>query len=184
MPALIVASAVGLGVLAGIDVPDPEPTTTAATVTHYTASQRPQGRITRFLVRKPVHLVVVKPKPVPKPKATPKPKPTVSSVPRNAPSPTPPPVVNVSGWLGQMRSCIATKESTNNPKAVDPTGTYFGMYQFLPSTWHAVTGLSGVASDYSTAVQTAAFFKLFAGGAGRHQWSTYPACRAIYGGPA
>jgi len=83
-----------------------------------------------------------------------------------------------------MQSCIRWRESRGNYRAVDPSGTSFGGYQFLDATWGYVTGLSGHASAYGPAVQDAAFRRLFANGAGRHQWSTYPSCRALLGGPA
>jgi hypothetical protein len=83
-----------------------------------------------------------------------------------------------------MQDCIKRRESGRNYQAVNPSHRYWGAYQFLDSTWRAVTGLTGHASDYPPAVQDAAFLALFDGGRGRHQWSTYGYCRAIYGGPA
>ena len=36
---------------------------------------------------------------------------------------------------------LAHCESTGNPRAVDPSGTYFGLYQFDLSTWASVGGV-------------------------------------------
>jgi Transglycosylase-like domain len=40
------------------------------------------------------------------------------------------------GWLTRVAWC----ESTNRPWAIDPTGTYFGLYQFDLATWWSVGG--------------------------------------------
>ena len=90
----------------------------------------------------------------------------------------------VRGWVTAMQSCIRRAESTDNYRAINPTGRYFGAYQFSRPTWHSTTGLPGTADLYPAAVQDAAFLRLFAGGRGRHQWSTYGECRAQLGGPA
>jgi len=39
-------------------------------------------------------------------------------------------------WLRALAWC----ESTNRPWAVDPSGTYFGLYQFDVQTWYSVGG--------------------------------------------
>lgn len=48
---------------------------------------------------------------------------------------------------------LAKCESGGNPKAYNPSGPYYGLYQFSASTWHAVGG-SGVPTDYGSAEQT------------------------------
>lgn len=50
-------------------------------------------------------------------------------------------------------SSLAECESGGNASAVDPTGTYHGLYQFDAQTWQSVGG-SGVASQASAAEQT------------------------------
>lgn len=48
---------------------------------------------------------------------------------------------------------LAACESGGNPSAVDPSGTYHGLYQFDAGTWQSVGG-SGVASQASAEEQT------------------------------
>jgi hypothetical protein len=48
---------------------------------------------------------------------------------------------------------LAACESGGNPRAVNPSGRYFGLYQFDRSTWRSVGG-SGVASSASRSEQT------------------------------
>jgi uncharacterized protein YabE (DUF348 family) len=50
-------------------------------------------------------------------------------------------------------AALARCESGGNPKAVNPSGRYFGLYQFSISTWHAVGG-AGIPTDASPAEQT------------------------------
>jgi hypothetical protein len=54
--------------------------------------------------------------------------------------------------------------------------TASGKYQFVNGTWHSVTGLSGRAADYPEETQDAAFWKLWAGGAGAHNWNASRGC--------
>jgi murein DD-endopeptidase MepM/ murein hydrolase activator NlpD len=61
---------------------------------------------------------------------------------------------------GGMWACIIRRESGGNPTAVNRSSGASGLYQFMDSTWHSVTGLPGKASQYSAAVQTAAALKL------------------------
>lgn len=42
-------------------------------------------------------------------------------------------------WLKRLADC----ESTGNPRAVSPDGTYLGLYQFDRRTWTEVGGRSG-----------------------------------------
>ena len=74
-----------------------------------------------------------------------------------------------------MRRCIVKRESGGNyrirSRTTDADGRYaYGAYQMQDPTFHSVTGLPGHASDYSKAIQDAAFIKLFANGKGRHHW--------------
>jgi resuscitation-promoting factor RpfB len=50
-------------------------------------------------------------------------------------------------------SALAECESGGNPEAVDPSGTYFGLYQFSVATWDTLGG-SGLPSEASSAEQT------------------------------
>jgi resuscitation-promoting factor RpfB len=50
-------------------------------------------------------------------------------------------------------AALAQCESGGNPKAVNPAGPYYGLYQFSTPTWQSVGG-SGVASDASPGEQT------------------------------
>jgi hypothetical protein len=53
-----------------------------------------------------------------------------------------------------------------------------GAYQFIDSTWRSVSGLPGRATDYSFAVQTQAFWKLWDHGKGARHWSASRSCWA------
>lgn len=50
-------------------------------------------------------------------------------------------------------AALAKCESGGNPHAVDPSGTYYGLYQFSVSTWESLGG-SGLPSAASSAEQT------------------------------
>ena len=50
-------------------------------------------------------------------------------------------------------AALANCESGGNPKAVDSSGTYYGLYQFSVSTWDSLGG-SGLPSNASSAEQT------------------------------
>jgi hypothetical protein len=68
-------------------------------------------------------------------------------------------------------SALARCESGGNPSISDPTGTYFGLYQFDSVTWHAMGG-SGLPSQASASEQTMRAQKLYAMN-GRTPW---PVC--------
>jgi hypothetical protein len=89
-----------------------------------------------------------------------------------APVPVPTPIQASSSPTGGAAACIRFYESGDNYQAQNPSSSASGAYQFLDSTWQAVTGLAGRAMNYSPATQDAAFWKLWAGGAGRSQWVT------------
>lgn len=63
-------------------------------------------------------------------------------VPQNAP------VADGLNW-----AALAQCESSGNPQAYNPAGPYYGLYQFLASTWASVGG-TGVPTDHSAAEQT------------------------------
>ena len=67
-----------------------------------------------------------------------------------APAASPGPIPS-SGGLNW--SALAQCESGGNPRAVDPSGTYYGLYQFDQKTWNSVGG-SGSPIDASSAEQT------------------------------
>jgi hypothetical protein len=68
-------------------------------------------------------------------------------------------------------AALANCESGGNPHAVDPSGTYYGLYQFSVSTWASLGG-SGLPSNASAAEQTSRAEQLYQrSGAG--QW---PVC--------
>lgn len=95
----------------------------------------------------------------------------VVSAPSSAPrvvAPTPSPAgpgagtVTATGAIpGGLLGKIAACESTDNPHAVSPSGTYFGLYQFNMATW-AANGGTGNPAQASVAQQTAVAQRLLA----------------------
>lgn len=83
--------------------------------------------------------------------------------------------VGASGPSGSIRDRIAWCESRNNPRAVNRSSGASGKYQFMRSTWHAVTGLPGDAADYPEAVQDHAFDLLYAS-SGTRPWASSKTC--------
>lgn len=77
----------------------------------------------------------------------------------------PAPTRHVSGDLDW--SALARCEAGGNPHAVDPSGTYGGLYQFDRGTWHSLGG-SGRPQDAPASEQTARARKLY------HQRGTSP----------
>jgi predicted outer membrane protein len=77
----------------------------------------------------------------------------------------------VSSIQARIRWC----ESHDNYKAQNNHSSASGAYQFLDSSWHSVTGLSGSAKDYSKATQDAAFVKLYRS-AGTRPWNASRSC--------
>ena len=63
-------------------------------------------------------------------------------VPQNTPTPD-----------GLNWAALANCESSGNPAAVNPAGPYYGLYQFLESTWRSVGGV-GLPSQASPSEQT------------------------------
>jgi resuscitation-promoting factor RpfC len=79
-----------------------------------------------------------------------------------------------SGAPGSFQSCVIQAESGGNPNAVNPSSGAGGLYQFLPSTWHAL-GYSGSPQDAPVSVQNEAFAKQYAQSGGS-AWSAYDGC--------
>ena len=50
-------------------------------------------------------------------------------------------------------AALARCESGGNPKAYNPAGPYYGLYQFLASTWRSVGG-TGVPTEHTASEQT------------------------------
>jgi soluble lytic murein transglycosylase-like protein len=80
--------------------------------------------------------------------------------------------------MAAFESCVISRESGGNPRAVNPYSGAGGLFQFLPSTW---AGL-GYAGAYPGGAQTApvgvqedAFTKLYAE-AGTSPWGPYDGC--------
>ncbi|MFF5976489.1 ubiquitin-like domain-containing protein [Streptomyces sp. NPDC012769] len=67
---------------------------------------------------------------------------------------------SVAGADGLNWGALAACESGGRPNAVDPSGTYGGLYQFDPGTWRSLGG-SGVAQDAPAAEQTYRAKKLY-----------------------
>jgi hypothetical protein len=81
--------------------------------------------------------------------------------------------VNVSGYVG-FQACVIRRESSGNPRAVNPSSGAGGLYGFLPSTWRGL-GFSGLPENASVSVQDAAFAKEFAAD-GVSPWRPYDGC--------
>ncbi len=67
---------------------------------------------------------------------------------------------SVTGADGLDWGALAACESGGRPNAVDPSGTYGGLYQFDPGTWRSLGG-SGVAQNAPAAEQTFRAKKLY-----------------------
>lgn len=113
----------------------------------------------------------------PSPSATPTPKASAKPKPKPKPEVTKRPVSRSvqrsSAWVEKVRLCIIKRESGGNYRAQNKYSTASGAYQFINSTWEAVTGLPGPARNYSKATQDRAFYKLFNNGKGKSNWN-YP----------
>ncbi|MEU4271072.1 ubiquitin-like domain-containing protein [Streptomyces sp. NPDC026092] len=67
---------------------------------------------------------------------------------------------SVAGADGLDWGALAACESGGRPNAVDPSGTYGGLYQFDPGTWRSLGG-SGVAQNAPASEQTFRAKKLY-----------------------
>ena len=75
---------------------------------------------------------------------------------------------------GSFRSCVIQRESSGNPRAVNPSSGAGGLYGFLPSTWHGL-GFSGLPENAPVAEQNYAFAKEYAQ-SGTSAWAPYDGC--------
>jgi hypothetical protein len=75
---------------------------------------------------------------------------------------------------GGTESCIIARESGGNSRAVNPTSGAGGLYQFLPSTWHAL-GHGGLPENASVGEQQQAFRQEVAQ-SGYSAWHAYDGC--------
>jgi resuscitation-promoting factor RpfC len=75
---------------------------------------------------------------------------------------------------GSFRNCVIQRESSGNPRAVNPSSGAGGLYGFLPSTWHGL-GFSGLPENASVAEQNHAFAKEYAQ-SGTSAWAPYDGC--------
>jgi hypothetical protein len=75
---------------------------------------------------------------------------------------------------GSFRNCVIQRESSGNPRAVNPSSGAGGLYGFLPSTWHSL-GFSGLPENASVAEQNDAFAKEYAQ-SGTSAWAPYDGC--------
>ena len=75
---------------------------------------------------------------------------------------------------GSFRSCVIQRESSGNPRAVNPSSGAGGLYGFLPSTWHGL-GFSGLPENASVAEQNYAFAKEYAQSR-TSAWAPYDGC--------
>ncbi len=80
--------------------------------------------------------------------------------------------------MAAFESCVISRESGGNPRAVNASSGAGGLFQFLPSTWAGLgyaDAYPGGAQTAPVGVQEAAFAKLFAE-AGTSPWRPYDGC--------
>jgi hypothetical protein len=114
---------------------------------------------------------------IPAPAPAPAPAAAAPSSSTAASSPAPAPAQSTSsysGASGSFQSCVIAAESGGNANAVNASSGAGGLYQFLPSTWHAL-GYSGSPQDAPVSVQNEAFAKQYAQSGGS-AWSAYDGC--------
>ena len=58
-----------------------------------------------------------------------------------------------AGGASPQLEAIAACESGGNPQAYNSAGPFYGLYQFMESTWHAVGGV-GLPTQASASEQT------------------------------
>lgn len=125
--------------------------------------------------------------PSPAPRATATPKATSAPTPKATPKPTQPPASSApatysrqqvidgieAGWGGNDAKAVevADCESSLNPRATSPGGTYLGLWQFHIETWRAYGG-SGDPRDHSPQTQTQVAWAIFQD----HRWGAWPGC--------
>jgi LysM repeat protein len=80
--------------------------------------------------------------------------------------------------MAAFESCVISRESGGNPRAVNPASGAGGLFQFLPSTWAGLgfaSSFPGGAQTAPVGVQETAFARLFAE-AGTSPWRPYDGC--------
>jgi LysM repeat protein len=129
--------------------------------------------VTAAIVRAAMAAVPAPPAPAPEPVSA---APAVSESPGASEAPAAPATAQASTYSGSggYQSCVIQAESGGNAGAVNPSSGAGGLYQFLPSTWHAL-GFSGLPQNASVAEQNAAFAKEYAQSGGS-AWSPYDGC--------
>jgi hypothetical protein len=91
-----------------------------------------------------------------------------AAAPPVASQPAPPPAVQ-----GDPFDALAQCESGRNPNAYNPSGPYYGAFQFHPGTWNSYApDMPGVPTDYSYAQQKVVAQRLQAA----RGWSPWPSC--------
>jgi hypothetical protein len=77
-------------------------------------------------------------------------------------------------WEGNDRKAIrvADCESSLNPKATSPGGTYLGLWQFSKATWKDYGGPGDDPRDVSAYRQTLVAWELFQD----RRWDPWPSC--------
>jgi resuscitation-promoting factor RpfC len=103
-----------------------------------------------------------------RPPASPVPAGTTRSVQHVTAAPTAP------GVPAGFQACVIARESGGNARAVNPSSGAGGLFQFLPSTFHAL-GYSGLPQDASIQTQFEAFARLYAQ-AGVSPWRPSDGC--------
>ena len=105
--------------------------------------------------------------------------PPSTTAPPPPPPPPPPPTTTTvvarasrsAGDHDRAWRALAACESSGDPRAVSPSGRYFGAFQFDLTTWREL-GYSGNPRDHSFSVQLQAAKKLHA----RRGWQPWPVC--------
>ena len=104
--------------------------------------------------------------------------PTTTAPPPPPPPPAPPTTTPVVARASRSAAdhdrawrALAACESSGDPRAVSPSGRYFGAFQFDLTTWREL-GYSGNPRDHSFSVQLEAAKKLHA----RRGWQPWPVC--------
>lgn len=95
-----------------------------------------------------------------------------------APAPARPSQTVATSGMSAFEACVISRESSGNPRAVNPASDAGGLFQFLPSTWASLgyaAAYPGGAQTAPVSVQEAAFAKLYAE-SGTSPWAPYDGC--------
>jgi hypothetical protein len=79
-----------------------------------------------------------------------------------------------NAWLGNDKKALRVVEceSSFNPKATSPGGTYLGLWQFSRSTWDAYDGPGNDPRDVNARRQTEVAWRLYVD----QGWAPWPNC--------